>query len=74
MIIGVPSEIKEDEYRVGLLPVGAEELTVRGHTVLIQQGAGVGSGILDTFYTDAGARLVETAEDIWREADLVIKV
>ena len=50
MIVGVPSEIKDDEYRVGMLPVGAEELTAAGHTVLIESGAGPGSGISDDDY------------------------
>lgn len=74
MIVGVPSEIKADEYRVALLPVGAEELTTSGHTVLVQAGAGQGSGIADAQYEAAGAVIVESATAIWSKADLIVKV
>ena len=74
MIVGVPKEIKRDEYRVALLPVGVEELTRAGHTVLIQRGAGVGSGLTDQLYQQAGARLVDTAAELFAEAELVVKV
>ncbi|MFQ5670046.1 MAG: alanine dehydrogenase [Acidobacteriota bacterium] len=74
MIAGVPREIKEDEYRVALLPVGAEELKRCGHQVLIQQGAGQGSGIPDELYARSGAELVSTAEEIYARADMIIKV
>jgi alanine dehydrogenase len=74
MIIGVPREIKQDEYRVALLPVGAEEFTRRGHQVLVERGAGLGSGISDEEYSDNGARIVETAAEIFAEAEMVIKV
>jgi alanine dehydrogenase len=74
MIIGVPREIKEDEYRVAMLPVGAHLLTEDNHQVLIEKGAGLGSGYDDTSYTEAGAELVETAEEVFARADLVVKV
>ncbi len=74
MIIGVPKEIKEDEYRVAILPVGVEELVNRGHRVLIQAGAGLGSGLADHAYLQAGAELVSEGEDIYKQADLVVKV
>ena len=74
MIVGVPKEIKADEYRVAMLPVGAEELTSAGHTVLIEGGAGQGSGIPDTHYMAAGAMIVEGPESIWSKADLIVKV
>ncbi len=74
MIVGVPKEVKVDEYRVGLLPVGAEELTTAGHTVLVEAGAGTGSGIADAMYAAAGARIVSNAADIWSSADLIVKV
>ncbi len=74
MIVGVPKEIKQDEYRVALLPVGAEELRRRGHEVLIQSGAGLGSGIPDSRYSMFGAEICETAEEIYARADLVVKV
>jgi alanine dehydrogenase len=74
MIVGVPKEIKTDEYRVAMIPVGVDELTRAGHKVLIQSGAGQGSGINDDQYAVHGAEIVPTAEDIWRRADLIIKV
>ncbi|ODT98327.1 MAG: alanine dehydrogenase [Planctomycetes bacterium SCN 63-9] len=74
MIVGVPKEIKSDEYRVSMLPVGVEELTHAGHSVLVEVGAGSGSGIDDALYARAGARLVDNAAEIWKTADLVVKV
>ncbi|HEV7999269.1 MAG TPA: alanine dehydrogenase [Planctomycetaceae bacterium] len=74
MIIGVPKEIKQDEYRVSLLPVGAEELTRAGHTVLLERGAGLGSGISDELYRANGAQIVDSAAEIFGSAQLVIKV
>lgn len=74
MIVGVPKEIKSDEYRVAMIPVGAEELTRSGHKVLIQTGAGSGSGILDDQYIAAGAEMVADAAAIWKQADLIVKV
>ena len=71
--IGVPKEIKTDEYRVAMIPVGVEELTRAGHKVLIQAGAGQGSGISDEQYSTNGAEIVEAAE-IWGRADLIVKV
>ncbi len=74
MIIGVPKETKTDEYRVGLLPVGAELLSRDGHIVLIEQSAGTGSGFADEQYSAAGARIVATAEEIFAQAEMIIKV
>jgi len=74
MIVGVPRETKRDEYRVALLPVGAEELVRAGHTVLIERGAGAGSGLPDEAYAAAGATLVDGPADVFGEADLVVKV
>jgi alanine dehydrogenase len=74
MIVGVPTEVKDDEYRVGMLPVGAEELTAAGHRVLVQKGAGNGSGIPDALYEAAGAEIVADAPAVWGQADLVVKV
>jgi len=74
MLIGVPKEVKKDEYRVALLPAGVEELTSLGHRVLVEQGAGRGSGISDEQYLDAGADLVTSATDVFAEAELVVKV
>jgi alanine dehydrogenase len=74
MKVGVPTEVKADEYRVALTPVGARELAEHGHQVLIQHGAGVGSAISDGDYEAQGARIVPGADDVWGEADLVLKV
>lgn len=74
MIVGVPKEIKRDEYRVAMLPVGAEEMVRAGHRVLIERGAGLGSGLPDGAYEHVGATLVATAAEVFAEADLVLKV
>src|SRR4051794_40826410 len=74
MIVGGPREIKADEYRVALFPVGAEELTGAGHTVLVESGAGLGSGIADAQYEAAGATIVAEAAAVWARAELVAKV
>ncbi len=74
MIIGVPKEIKNHEYRVSLLPVGAEMLRKQRHRVLVQKGAGSGSGISDAEYRAAGATIVSSAKDIFRRSDMIIKV
>jgi len=74
MIVGVPREIKADEYRVALLPVGAELLTRDGHMVLLEKGAGSPSGFPDSAYEAAGARLVASAEQLYAQAELIVKV
>lgn len=74
MIVGIPKEIKVDEYRVALVPVGAEELVEHGHRVLVEEGAGSGSGIADEEYVRAGAELVEGMEAVYKRADMVVKV
>jgi alanine dehydrogenase len=74
MIIGVPKEIKPDEYRVAVVPAGVEQLKRAGHRVLIERGAGVGSGIADTDYESLGAELVSSAAEIWERAELICKV
>jgi len=74
MIVGVPNEIKTHEYRVAMVPVGVEDLTRAGHKVLVQAGAGFGSGISDDLYSANGAEIVPTAADIWKRADMIVKV
>jgi alanine dehydrogenase len=74
MIVGVPTEVKKDEYRVGMRPVGAEVLTKQGHTVIVQAGAGTGSGFPDKQYDAAGAKIVPTAADVWAKAEMIVKV
>jgi alanine dehydrogenase len=72
--IAVPREIKNNEYRVALTPAGAHELSSRGHAVFVEAGAGLGSAIPDEEYLAAGAKVLATAEDVWSEGDLVLKV
>lgn len=74
MIVGVPQEIKEQENRVGLIPASAAALTKRGHTVLVQKNAGVGSGYADEAYTKVGARIVDDAAQLFSEAEMIVKV
>jgi alanine dehydrogenase len=74
MIVGVPKEVKPDEYRVAMVPAGVEELTRAGHTVLIQTAAGAGSGITDELYAANGAQIVASSAEVWKRADLVVKV
>ena len=74
MRIAVPREIKNHEYRVALTPAGAHELTQRGHDVVVEAGAGLGSAITDEEYLAAGAKVLATADDVWAEGDLVLKV
>lgn len=72
--IGVPRELKNHEYRVAMTPAGVLELTRRGHEVLVERGAGAGCAFPDENYAVAGARTVPTADEVWGEAELVLKV
>ena len=74
MIVGVPREVKDNEFRVALTPEGARELTRAGHQVLIEDGAGEGSSIPQERYERAGAKIVGAPEDVWSAADLILKV
>jgi alanine dehydrogenase len=74
MIIGVPKEIKEQEYRVAMLPSGVYQLVKRGHQVVVERGAGVGAGYPDAGYEQAGAKLVDTHGGVFAQADLIVKV
>lgn len=74
MIVGVPLEIKTHEYRVSLTPVGVDELVRRGHTVLIETNAGLGSGIDDDEFVAVGGKIVATADEVFQRADMIIKV
>ena len=73
MKVGVPKEIKPDEYRIGMMPVGAEALVKAGHTVLVEAGAGASSGFPDEDYVKAGATIVTTADEVFT-ADMIVKV
>lgn len=74
MLVGIPTEIKNNEYRVAITPAGVAELTRRGHDVVVQAGAGDGSAISDNDFKAAGAQIAGTAEQVWAEADLLLKV
>src|SRR5882724_4014680 len=74
MIIGIPKEIKEQEQRVALLPSAAEQLIRRGHSVLVQKDAGLGSGYPDEDYVKAGAEIVDTAKEVFARAEIIVKV
>src|SRR5262245_20780670 len=74
MLIGVPKEIKDNEFRVGLIPSSVQELVHHGHQVLVQAVAGLGAGLTDTDYRTAGATLVAEPDDIFGEAEMIVKV
>ncbi|OKL47883.1 alanine dehydrogenase [Boudabousia liubingyangii] len=74
MRVGVPTEVKDNEFRVALTPDGAHALTEKGHTVYVQEGAGLGSGISDEEYVAAGAELKADPDELWAESDLILKV
>src|SRR5256885_2119953 len=74
MIVGVPKEIKEQEQRVALLPSAAEQLIKRGHSVLVEKNAGLGSGYPDEQYKKIGAEIVDLAKDVWAKAEMIVKV
>jgi alanine dehydrogenase len=74
MKIGLPKEIKDNEYRVGLTPAGVRAFTDAGHKVFVQKSAGEGSGFEDGLYVKAGASILETADDVWGEGDMIVKV
>jgi alanine dehydrogenase len=74
MLIGVPTEIKTREFRVGMIPAGVRILTSRGHTVFVQAGAGNGSGITDEEFRRAGAQIAASKEEVWKRAEMIVKV
>lgn len=74
MIVGLPKEIKDNEYRVGLTPAGVRALTDAGHQVIVERSAGEGSGFEDDLYQRAGGRILDSADDVWAEAEMIVKV
>lgn len=74
MIVGCPSEVKNHEYRVGLTPAGVRELVLNGHQALVQSGAGSAVGFADADYVGAGAKIASDAADVFRDADMIVKV
>src|SRR5258707_3947144 len=74
MLVGVPKEIKDSEYRVGLVPSTVRELSLKGHRVLLEKDAGVGAGLTDEAYVAAGAEIAANADQVFAEAELIVKV
>ena len=74
MIIGIPKEIKNNEFRVGITPSGANTFVKDGHTVYLQKGAGLGSGFSDVLYKKVGAKILDSIEEIYSVSELIIKV
>ena len=74
MIVGLPKEIKDNEYRVGLTPAGVRALTDAQHRVIVEKSAGEGSGFEDALYEKAGAEIIDSADDVWAKADMIVKV
>src|SRR5258708_4964595 len=74
MLVGVPKEIKDSEYRGGLLPSTVRELTSNGHQVIVEQSAGLGAGLGDADYEAVGAKIVHGADDVYAHAELIVKV
>src|SRR5262245_16534787 len=74
MRVGVPKEIKNHEYRVGMVPASVREMTARGHEVFVQSKAGDGIGVRDSDYSDAGAVIVREAREVFANAELIVKV
>ena len=74
MIVGLPKEIKDNEYRVGLTPAGVRALNDGGHQVFVEKSAGEGSGFEDGLYQKAGAQIIDSADDVWAKADMIVKV
>ena len=74
MKVGIPREVKNNEYRVAITPAGVHEFVLHGHEVFVEKDAGVGSSILDDDYVAAGATILDTADDVWERGDLILKV
>ena len=74
MRIGVPKEVKNHEYRVAITPIGVHELVARGHDVYVERGAGIGSSVPDEEYAGAGAKILDSVDEVWGQAEMVLKV
>jgi alanine dehydrogenase len=74
LLVGVPKEIKNHEYRVAITPIGVHELVAHGHEVVVEKDAGIGSQIDDSAYVAAGAKIIDSADDVWAQAEMVLKV
>ncbi|MGI9464278.1 MAG: alanine dehydrogenase, partial [Aestuariivirgaceae bacterium] len=74
MLVGIPKEIKVREYRVGLTPTNVREIAAHGHQIIVQSGAGEGIGMADNDYVKAGAKIVADAAEVFRQAEMIVKV
>ncbi|HTG86078.1 MAG TPA: hypothetical protein VL907_03555, partial [Pyrinomonadaceae bacterium] len=74
MIVGLPKEIKDNEYRVGLTPAGVRALKDAGHEIIVERDAGSGSGFENSLYERAGATIIDSADDVWAKAEMIVKV
>ncbi len=74
MIVGIPKEVKNNEFRAAATPSGVHKFTRAGHVVICESGAGLGSGISDADYVSAAAKIVNSADEVWVTADLILKV
>jgi len=74
VIVGLPKEIKDNEYRVGLTPAGVRALSDAGHQAIVEKSAGEGSGFEDALYQKAGAQIIDSADDVWARAEMIVKV
>ena len=74
MLVGIPREIKNNEFRVAITPSGVHELVAHGHEVVVEKSAGAGSSITDEDYTSAGATIIDSADEVWAQADMILKV
>jgi alanine dehydrogenase len=74
LLVGVPKEVKNHEYRVAITPIGVHELVAHGHEVVVEKDAGIGSQIDDSAYVAAGAKIIGSADDVWAQAEMVLKV
>ena len=73
VIVGLPKEIKDNEYRVGLTPAGVRALTDAAHQVVVEKSAGEGSGFEDALYQKAGAQIIGSADEVWSQADMIVR-
>ena len=74
MIVGIPKEIKSHEYRIGMVPAGVEALVKNGHKVFVEKDGGIGSGISDKEFINAGAKILDTKTEVYKKSDMIIKV
>ncbi len=74
MLVGIPKEVKNNEFRVSTTPAGVHALVLAGHAVFVEKSAGLGSAITDAEYVKAGATIVDTADEVWAKSEMIIKV